>query len=181
MEVFSYDTVGFQTIGKEKLSVSPNFCPAARAVLTRQGVNIRLIIRIIWYSMISLITSISPLVPSPSTNHRRFWAKKLEAQLDSSTSTDINGSSRPRSADLLSFSQTAVAGSSDRRSSADSPRSSSSSRSPSRFVRARPRPLRRLLDPVHVHHVAAHGVLSREDGTANRTDRVASVHTAMVG
>lgn len=45
----------------------------------------------------------------------------------------------------------------------------------------RPRPFQQLLDPVHVHHVAAHGVLSREDGLTDRTDRVAPVYTAMVG
>lgn len=38
-----------------------------------------------------------------------------------------------------------------------------------------------LLDPVYVHHVAAHGVFSREDGATNRADCVAPVYTAMVG
>lgn len=38
-----------------------------------------------------------------------------------------------------------------------------------------------LLDAVHVHHVAAHGVFSRENSLTDRADRIAPVYTAMVG
>lgn len=45
-----------------------------------------------------------------------------------------------------------------------------------------PRPFRTLLlDPVHVHHVTAHGIFSREDGLTDRANRVAPVYTAMMG
>lgn len=36
------------------------------------------------------------------------------------------------------------------------------------------------LGTMHVQHVAAHGVLSREDGVTDRTDRIAPVYTAMM-
>jgi len=60
---------------------------------------------------------------------------------------------------------------------ANSARSSTSSSSRARLRERRDR----LLDTMHIQHVAAHGVLSREDGLTDRTNRIAPVYTAMMG